>query len=89
MRSPGVMPLAIEGPLAKSLAGLRRSEVTFGIRPEDIELAVPDDPRPGIALPANFVEPIGPRTTIHLAQGEIRLKVITEKRFRTRARRQC
>ncbi|MBL0375224.1 ABC transporter ATP-binding protein [Rhizobium sp. KVB221] len=77
------LALTADGPLATRLLSSKSREVTFGIRPEDVELADTSDPRPGLTLPATFVEPIGPRTTIHLGEGEVRMKVITEKRFRT------
>jgi multiple sugar transport system ATP-binding protein len=79
----GRLPIAPEGPLFPKLQSARSQDVTFGVRPEDITLADAADPRPGLLLPATFVEPIGPRTTIHFGEGAVRLKAITEKRFRT------
>lgn len=52
----------------------------LGIRPEDIELADPGSAAEGFVLPVNFVEPIGPRTILHLGEGGAELKVVTGKR---------
>ena len=79
----GVVPMATGGGLSSRLRNHRWPDITFGVRPEDVELAPPDDPRAGLVLPATFVELIGPRATIHFGAGETRMKVITEKRFRT------
>jgi multiple sugar transport system ATP-binding protein len=79
----GTLPIASGGLLACRLRKHRERDVIFGVRPEDIELAAPDDPRAGLVLPATFVEPIGPRATVHFGEGETAVKVITEKRFRT------
>jgi multiple sugar transport system ATP-binding protein len=61
----------------------KSKDVIFGVRPEDIELAEVSDPTLGLTLVAQFIEPIGPVTTIHFSDGEYRIKVLTEKRFRT------
>lgn len=79
----GEIPIGSDSQLLGRLRSARSRDLIFGVRPEDIELADTDDPRPGLKLPATFVEPIGPRTTIHFGQGDTRLKVIAEKRFRT------
>jgi len=63
-----------------TLAGLGRSgEILLGIRPEHIELAAPDDPRDGLLLPIDMVEPVGPRAIVHLGEGG-RIKAIAGKR---------
>jgi multiple sugar transport system ATP-binding protein len=79
----GSIAITPDGPLSGGMRVARSQDVTFGIRPEDIELAAADDPRPGLLLPVTFVEPIGPRTTIHFGEGGMRMKAITEKRYRT------
>ncbi len=79
----GTIVPAADGAIAARLRARRTRGVVFGVRPEDIALAPPDDPRPGLVLPATFVEPIGPRVTLHFGNGAIRLKVVAEKRFAT------
>jgi multiple sugar transport system ATP-binding protein len=79
----GVFEAARDGRLAALLRASRTREVIFGLRPEDVVLARPDDPRPGLVLPATFIEPIGPRATLHFNDGSTALKVVTEKRFAT------
>ncbi|CAN7674427.1 ABC transporter ATP-binding protein [Rhizobium sp. LjRoot254] len=82
-KEAGSLPVSADSPLARSLQWAKSPDVVFGVRPEDIELASAGDKRPGLLLPATFVEPIGPRTTIHFGAGSVRMKAITEKRFRT------
>jgi multiple sugar transport system ATP-binding protein len=79
----GSLAFARDSALAARLQSARNQDVTFGVRPEDVIVAAADDPRPGLVLPATFVEPIGPRTTIHFGQDGMAIKAITEKRFRT------
>jgi multiple sugar transport system ATP-binding protein len=79
----GTLPIAEAGKLFARIQACGSRDVVFGVRPEDVELTSPDDPHAGLVLPATFVEPIGPRTTIHFGLGAVRMKVITEKRFRT------
>jgi multiple sugar transport system ATP-binding protein len=81
--SAGMIAAVPGGRLAALLRGSPIREVIFGVRPEDIALAPPDDSRPGLVLPATFIEPIGPRATVHFDGGSIAMKVITEKRFAT------
>jgi multiple sugar transport system ATP-binding protein len=79
----GIIPVGAGGNLSSRLQKHLSPDVTFGVRPEDVELASPEDPRGGLVLKATFIEPIGPRATIHFGVGETKMKVITEKRFRT------
>ena len=53
--------------------------ILLGIRPEDIRLADPDGAGEGLILPINFIEPIGPRTILHLGDSAAELKVVTGK----------
>jgi multiple sugar transport system ATP-binding protein len=81
--SVGAIPVPANGGLASMLRGHRARKVTFGVRPEDIIIAETDDPRPGLVLSVTFVEPIGPRATIHFGSGAVEMKVITQKIFVT------
>jgi multiple sugar transport system ATP-binding protein len=73
--------LRLDSPAAARLgaAGARR-RILLGIRPEDIALEDPAASGEGLVLPVNFVEPIGPRTILHLGDSETELKVVTGKR---------
>ena len=53
--------------------------IQFGVRPEDIELEATGHTGDGVTAKVTFVEPIGPRTIVHLALGEETIKVVTEK----------
>ncbi|OKO72795.1 ABC transporter ATP-binding protein [Bradyrhizobium sp. AS23.2] len=79
----GAIPVAPTSILCSHLQACRTRNILFGVRPEDIALSAPDDPRPGLVMQASFVEPIGPRTTIHFGGSVPALKVITQKRFVT------
>ena len=54
--------------------------ILLGIRPEDIRLADAGGGEEGLTLPINFIEPIGPRTILHLGDSAAELKVVTGKR---------
>jgi len=69
--------LALDAATAARLAAA--PGLLLGIRPEDLLLADPGDPREGIARAVELVEPIGPRAIVHLA-GDV--KVVTDKRAR-------
>lgn len=68
--------------------GLRRAaesaagrEIVFGVRPE--ELRVLQDDAPGaIRMEVDLLEPVGPRTIVHLRAGEIELIAVQDKRFK-------
>jgi multiple sugar transport system ATP-binding protein len=79
----GTLRLGAATPLFQRARCAKSNDVIFGVRPEDIELAGVSDPTLGLTLVAQFIEPIGPVTTIHFSDGEYRIKVLTEKRFRT------
>ena len=65
---------------AATLARLGRGgELVLGIRPEHIELAAPEDPRDGLVLPVDMVEPIGSRVIVHLGHDGA-LKAVAGKR---------
>jgi multiple sugar transport system ATP-binding protein len=79
----GTIPVAPASILFSRLQACRTRKILFGVRPEDIALSPLDDPRPGLVLQATFVEPIGPRTTIHFGGSAPVMKAITQKRFAT------
>jgi multiple sugar transport system ATP-binding protein len=79
----GALKLEVGTPLFLRARCAKSKDVIFGVRPEDIEFAEVSDPTLGLTLVAQFIEPIGPVTTIHFSEGEHRIKVLTEKRFRT------
>jgi len=79
----GALKLEAGTPLFQRARCANSKDVIFGVRPEDIEFAEVSDPTLGLTLVAQFIEPIGPVTTIHFSDGEYRIKVLTEKRFRT------
>ncbi len=60
-------------------------KILLGIRPEHIRIAAPDDPRDGLLMRVDVVEPIGPRTIVHTTAGAEIVKVVAEKRFRVAA----
>jgi multiple sugar transport system ATP-binding protein len=79
----GTLKLEAGTPLFQRARCAKSRDVIFGVRPEDIELAEVSDLTLGLTLVAQFIEPIGPVTTIHFSDGEYGIKVLTEKRFRT------
>jgi multiple sugar transport system ATP-binding protein len=57
----------------------RAGELLLGIRPEHIELAAADDPREGLVLSIDMVEPVGPRVIVHLGKDGA-VKAVASKR---------
>jgi multiple sugar transport system ATP-binding protein len=53
--------------------------IKFGARPEDIALEASGHTGDGVKAKVNFVEPIGPRTIVHLSVGEEIIKVVVQK----------
>ena len=70
-----------DGALKRRCDGAREAELIFGARPEDLEIEPPGNTAPGIEATVTFVEPIGPRTIVHLAAGERRLKIAKGKMY--------
>ena len=68
--------------LKRRCKAARTADVVFGARPEDLGIEPPGYSGAGIDATVTFVEPIGPRTIIHLAAGECRLKVAKGKQYR-------
>ncbi|MCP9233964.1 ABC transporter ATP-binding protein [Mesorhizobium sp. LMG 17147] len=69
-------PLGATPPLPVEIADVARrmrGEVFYGFRPEQVKLA--EDGR-GLSMPVSFVERIGPRTIIHLGDGETAVKAV-------------
>jgi multiple sugar transport system ATP-binding protein len=67
--------------LAARCKQARDPSLIFGARPEDIEVGERSDSAMGIDMRVSFVEPIGPRTTVHLEAGKGQIKVSKEKQF--------
>ena len=49
------------------------------MRPEDIVIQPREVERPGLDMEVAFVEPIGPRTVVHLSAGGHQIKVAKDK----------
>ncbi|GAB5469750.1 MAG: ABC transporter ATP-binding protein [Rhodospirillales bacterium] len=74
--------LAIQDPaLQRAAEAAKRPEVVLGVRPEAV--SVMDDPEDvaGLAMTVDLLEPIGPRTIIHLKSGEMEMLAVEDKRF--------
>jgi multiple sugar transport system ATP-binding protein len=67
---------------ARLAAAASPDRILLGFRPEQAELAAPDDPREGIAMRVDLVEPIGPRTIVHTAAGGAAAKIVAGKHTR-------
>ncbi len=70
-----------DGALKRRCDAARDAELIFGARPEDLEIEPTGHTAPGIEATVTFVEPIGPRTIVHLAAGERRLKIAEGKQY--------
>ncbi len=67
--------------LKRRCRAAREPALIFGARPEDLDLAPSGYTGPGIEATVTFVEPIGPRTIVHLAAGERRMKIAKGKHY--------
>ncbi len=70
-----------DGELARRCKSAAAAEIVFGMRPEDIDIQPSEVGRPGLNMQVTFVEPIGPRTVIHLAAGDHQVKVAKDKQY--------
>jgi multiple sugar transport system ATP-binding protein len=68
--------------------GLRRAakvapsqDVILGIRPEAIGVEAAAGPEQGLRLEVDLVEPIGPRSIVHLRSGALEVLAVKDKRF--------
>jgi multiple sugar transport system ATP-binding protein len=77
----GRLDIANDPALTRRCRAVRQQELIFGARPEDMEIAPADGPS-GLAGTVTFVEPIGPRTIVHLEVNGTTIKVAKEKLFR-------
>ncbi|MEQ8651915.1 MAG: ABC transporter ATP-binding protein [Kiloniellales bacterium] len=74
--------LAISDPkLLHAAKAARSSDVMLGIRPEAISVIDGAAAEAGLSMTVDLLEPIGPRTIIHLKQGEQELLAVEDKRF--------
>jgi len=76
----GSLSIEADDELRRRAASARSPSVVFGARPEDMEIA-PEADRRGLLATVTFVEPIGPRTVVHLEVNGMTVKVAKEKRF--------
>jgi hypothetical protein len=76
----GAIDLSGDHDLLRRARSAREPRLYFGARPEDMELAAADV-RNGLKARVTFVEPVGPRTIVHLEIGGQAVKVAKEKRF--------
>ncbi len=67
--------------LSRAAKAAKAREVTLGIRPEAISVADGEAAESGLSMAVDLLEPIGPRTIIHLKQGEQEMLAVEDKRF--------
>ena len=70
-----------DGDLIRRCKSASKPEVFFGMRPEDIDIQPREVERPGLDMGVAFVEPIGPRTVVHLSAGGHQIKVAKDKQY--------
>jgi len=70
-----------DGDLIRRCKSASKPEVVFGMRPEDIDIQPREVERPGLDMEVTFVEPIGPRTVVHLSTGGHQIKVAKDKQY--------
>ena len=70
-----------DGELRRRCKAAREAALVFGARPEDLDIEPLGHSGPGIEATVSFVEPIGPRTIVHLAAGERRMRVAKGKQY--------
>ena len=70
-----------DGELRRRCKAARDAALIFGARPEDFDIEPLGHTGSGIEATVTFVEPIGPRTIVHLAAGERRMKVAKGKQY--------
>ena len=70
-----------DGDLIRRCKSAFKPEVVFGMRPEDIDIQPREVEHPGLDMEVAFVEPIGPRTVVHLSAGGHQIKVAKDKQY--------
>ncbi len=78
--SAGVLEID-DDDLNRRCKAARQATLVFGVRPEDLEIQPRGFAGAGIDMTVAFVEPIGPRTIVHLEAGERAIKVAREKDY--------
>jgi multiple sugar transport system ATP-binding protein len=76
----GSIDISGDQDLLRRAASARQPRLYFGARPEDMEIAEASVPN-GLSGKVTFVEPVGPRTIVHLDVAGETVKVAKEKRF--------
>ena len=67
--------------LAQAARSAPGRDVILGVRPELLELGEGREDTNGLQMTVDLIEPIGPRTIIHLRAAEQELLVVEEKRY--------
>ncbi len=70
-----------DGDLQRRCKSAKNPAVVFGMRPEDIDIQPREVGHPGLDMEVTFVEPIGPRTVVHLSAGDHQIKVAKDKQY--------
>ncbi len=74
--------IAIKHPaLLRAAKAARSAEVILGVRPEAISVVDGQPAESGLSMSVDLLEPIGPRTIIHLKEGEQEMLAVEDKRF--------
>jgi multiple sugar transport system ATP-binding protein len=76
----GVLDAGADAALQRQARAATSAELVFGARPEDIEIASNEAPG-GLNGVITFVEPVGPRTIVHIKVDGQTVKVAKEKRY--------
>ncbi len=77
----GGMSGVVDDDLKQRCKAARDAALIFGARPEDLDLQPPGYDGPGIDMTVTFVEPIGPRTIVHVTAGERSMKIAKGKQY--------
>ncbi|MEO1190382.1 MAG: ABC transporter ATP-binding protein [Pseudomonadota bacterium] len=67
--------------LLQAAESAERSELVLGVRPEAVSVVDEPDAAGGLSMRVDLLEPIGPRTIIHLTQGDVEMLAVEDKRF--------
>ncbi len=78
--APGRLAIT-DAKLGRAAKMARSNDVMLGIRPEAISVVDGQAAQSGLAMTVDLLEPIGPRTIIHLKQGDQEMLAVEDKRF--------
>jgi multiple sugar transport system ATP-binding protein len=74
----GSVALTAEG-LRRAASAAKQADVVLGVRPEAV--GIEDGAANGLRFEVDLVEPIGPRTIVHLRAGGLEVLAVKDKRF--------